>query len=106
MLDLTRLKQHLRIDHDAEDALLTAYQNAAKSAFELWTGRKLIYPPDKLPDKDKLKNELLLTEAIKQGALLLIGHWYAQREAVSDKLLHQVPYAVEALWLPYKYWKV
>jgi len=69
MLSLTLLKQHLRIDHDAEDALLTAYQNAALSAFELWTGRKLITDPAKLPDKDKIKNELLITEPIKQGAL-------------------------------------
>jgi len=106
MLNLTHLKQHLRIDHDAEDALLTAYQNAALSAFELWTGRKLILPPDKLPDDDKRTHELLLTEAITQGALLLIGHWYAQREAVNEKLLQKVPYAVDALWLPYKYWKV
>ncbi|WP_160330578.1 head-tail connector protein, partial [Ventosimonas gracilis] len=30
MLDLTPLKHHLRIDHDDEDALLTAYLNAAK----------------------------------------------------------------------------
>jgi len=106
LIDLAHLKQHLRIDHNAEDALLIAYQNAALSAFELWTGRKLIPTPDKLPDKDKITNELLITEAIKQGALLLIGHWYAQREAVNDKLLHKVPYAVDALWLPYKYWKV
>jgi len=81
MLDLTPLKHHLRIDHDEEDALLTAYLSAAKSTF-------------------------MITDAIKQGALLLIGHWYAHREAVSDRLLHTTPYAVEALWLPYKYRRV
>jgi len=106
MLDLTLLKQHLRIDHDAENDLLTAYQNAAMSAFELWTGRKLIFPPEKLPDKDKITNELLFNEPIKQGALLLIGHWYSQREAVNEKLLQKIPYAVDSLWLPYKYWRV
>ncbi|KXU38866.1 hypothetical protein AXE65_11605 [Ventosimonas gracilis] len=106
MLDLTPLKHHLRIDHDDEDALLTAYLNAAKSTFELWTARKLIMPPDTLPDKDKITNELMINDAIKQGALLLIGHWYAHREAVSDRLLHTTPYAVEALWLPYKYRRV
>jgi len=104
MLALDTLKRHLRIDHAEEDALLQGYSAAAKAAFELWTSRKLIIPPDALPKAEDMKNELLLNDAIQQGALLLIGHWYAQREAVSEKLLHKIPFAVDSLWLPYKYW--
>ena len=35
--------------------------------------------------------------AIKLAQLLLIGHWYEQREAVSDKPLKEVPFAVESM---------
>lgn len=31
---------------------------------------------------DPVGNALVITKAISQGALLLIGHWYAAREAV------------------------
>lgn len=40
--------------------------------------------------------------SICQAILLLIGHWYAQREAVSATAMTQVPLAVEALLSPYR----
>lgn len=40
--------------------------------------------------------------ALKQAILLLAGHWFAHREAVSPTPMTDVPLAVEALVAPYK----
>jgi uncharacterized phiE125 gp8 family phage protein len=40
--------------------------------------------------------------AIKQAILLLVGHWYANREAVAEGQMHAVPMAAEALIQPYR----
>ncbi len=41
-------------------------------------------------------------QSMKQAILLLVGQWYANREAVSDKAMTEVPFAVEALCQPYR----
>lgn len=40
-------------------------------------------------------------QAIKQAILLLVGHWYARREAVGD-LLHEMPMSASALLAPFR----
>ena len=40
--------------------------------------------------------------AIKQAMLLLIGHWYANREAVAAGNLGPLPFAVDALLYPFE----
>lgn len=42
--------------------------------------------------------------AIAQAILLLIGHWYANREAASEKPLTNLPLAVDALLAPHKFY--
>lgn len=102
MIDLGTVKAHLRVDSDDEDSLIQSYTDAAISTFELWTNRKLIADGEPLPDP--VGNALVVSKSIEQGALMLIGHWYANRESVavggaSDKL----PMATEALWLPHRW---
>lgn len=41
--------------------------------------------------------------SISQAILLLIGHWYANREAVAEKALVNLPLAVDALLSPFKF---
>ena len=41
-------------------------------------------------------------QSLKQAMLLLIGHWYGNREAVSERQMVEVPLAVEALCMPYR----
>lgn len=41
-------------------------------------------------------------EPIKIAMLMLIGHWYNNREAVSEVSMAEVPFAVEALLFPYR----
>lgn len=40
--------------------------------------------------------------SMKQAMLLLIGHWFANRESVSDNTMTEVPLTVEALCQPYR----
>lgn len=40
--------------------------------------------------------------SMKQAMLLLIGHWFANRESVSDNTMSEVPLTVEALCQPYR----
>lgn len=99
MIDLALVKSHLRVDGAEEDALIQAYIDAAISAFEAWTNRKLVAA---LPDP--VENHLLITKSIEQGALLLIGHWYANRESVAVGVsVSEMPMATKSLWLPHRW---
>ena len=102
MIDLSIVKTHLRVDHDDEDALIQGYTDAAFSAFELWTNRTLVELGGQLPDP--AGNALVMTKAIQQGALLLVGHWYASREAVViGTITAELPMATNALWKPHRW---
>lgn len=41
---------------------------------------------------------------IRLAMLMLVGQWYAGREAASDKPLSELPFAVEALLSPFRVW--
>ncbi|MDN5519193.1 head-tail connector protein [Pseudomonas sp.] len=102
MIDLGTVKAHLRVDGDEEDSLVQGYTDAAISTFELWTNRRLIAEGEALPDP--AGNALIITKAIRQGALLLIGHWYANREAVATgTIATELPLATNALWKPHRW---
>ena len=102
MIDLLIVKTHLRVDYDDEDALIEGYRDAALSAFEAWTNRTLISPEASLPDP--VGNALVMSKSIQQGALLLIGHWYSNRETVViGTITADLPMATNALWKPHRW---
>ncbi|MEE3636610.1 head-tail connector protein [Pseudomonas sp. AL 58] len=102
MIDLATVKAHLRVTHDAEDDLIQGYTDAALSTFELWTNRELIEEGGALPDP--VGKALVITKSIRQGALLLIGHWYASRESVViGTITAELPMATNALWAPHRW---
>lgn len=45
-------------------------------------------------------------DAIRMAIMLLIGHWYLHREAVSDTSAVALPFSVERLLTPLKVWRV
>lgn len=104
MLDLEIIKQHCRIEPDEsdEDALLETYSNAARRYVENYTDRALYETPEAAvlsADKDALA----LDDDITTAMLLLVGHWYANREGVViGAITAEVPMAVEALLQPYR----
>lgn len=85
MLTLPEIKTHLRISHDFEDEYLLALADAAMTHIEAVTNRDF---SAELPSNARL------------AALLLVGLWYENRTAATDKKLEQHDFAVSALLWP------
>ncbi|MCY1181879.1 hypothetical protein D9M73_224110 [compost metagenome] len=92
MLDLARVKLHLRVDGDEEDSIITGYVESAKSHVAMHCDRVLV-------EADPVEPEQMgLTPDVEQAILLLVGHWYSNREAVViGTISSAVPLAVERL---------
>ncbi len=108
MLDQDVVKQHCRIDTDftGDDALLTLYTGAAARYVQTWTRRTLYEKEDSSGYVDD-PDSILLNDDVKAAMLLLVGHWYANRETVSvGQTVAEVPFAVEALLQPYRIYGV
>lgn len=92
MIDLARVKSHLKVDGDEEDNLITGYFEAAKSHVSMHCDRELVDATPVEPD------QMGLTPDVEQAILLLVGHWYANREGVAlGTISTVVPLAVERL---------
>lgn len=92
MIDLARVKLHLRVDGDEEDTVIAGYFEAAKSHVSMHCDRILVEADPVGPD------EMGLTPDVEQAILLLVGHWYANREAVViGTISTAVPLAVDRL---------
>lgn len=120
MLNLSLVKQHLRVLHNREDEVIETYISAAFSAFEQFTERKLYETLDDLElDQDAPPYSMALsyisavegengTESkvnyrndIVSGALIYIGYLYTVRDMDAS-----MPRAVESLWWPYKVMRI
>ena len=105
MISLTTVKDHLRVEHKLEDAKIQGYTDAAISAFEVWTNRTLVAEDDPLPDP--VGNAVKMNKSIEVGALMLIGHWYANPEAVVvGPSSTDLPMATTALWMPHRWMNI
>lgn len=91
-MDLALVKDQLRIDHDHEDTLIQQYIDAAEAHVEQHCDRVLV-------DSDPAdESQMAFTPDVQQAILLLVGHWYANREAVVvGQTSQQVPLAFERL---------
>ena len=83
MIDLTAVKEFLRLDSDAEDRYLNILILLSKEMCENYTRQPL---PKKLP------------ESVRQAQLLIIGFFYENREGTAESL----PSAVLTLLDPYR----
>lgn len=101
MLELETIKQHCRLEPDFDDdnELLEIYSGAAKRYVEQYTDRKLYATTSESGYADD-PDALLLDDDVTVAMLLLISHWYENREAVTTgTIVTQTPLAVEAvLW--------
>jgi hypothetical protein len=85
VLTLDQVKMHLRIEPDVldEDAYLTSMEMAARLHTENVLRQKI---------------DEMTGEHVKMAMLLLIAHWYRNRETVTDEYkMVQLPIAYEAL---------
>lgn len=106
MIDINLLKAHLKFDDDEypddEDIYLNHLIESAIDAFNNFSNRLLIAPDAELPDP--VNNAIKLTKSIEQGALLLIGHWYLNRESVVVGVTGaEVPLSTQTLWRPHRW---
>lgn len=74
MITVAEAKQHLRVMHDLEDALIQLYLNAAIQHVTEYLGDDL---PDPIPDP------------IQAAVLLLTADLYINRERQADRILHE-----------------
>lgn len=108
MLAVEQVKIHCRIDSDLteEDDWIAARIKAAARYVENYTRRTLYESandPLYLADPDAL----LYGEDIETAMLMLIAHWYANREAVvTNGNSTTVDLAVEAFLQPYRIYGV
>lgn len=98
---LATAKAHLRVDGTEEDALITAWIAAAYLAVEGRIFRKVYEEGATIPSEDV--TGIHTNEAINAAALLLIGHWYANREDVitGNVSAVQIPAGADWLLTPY-----
>lgn len=94
IIELDEIKQHLRLDHDYDDDLLTAYSLAAIEAAQNYIGKEF--------DEEHTTITVKFTNGIRIGCLMFIAHLYANRESVTDVQQYEVPMSVTYLWKPYR----
>lgn len=100
MITLEQVKFQCRIEQDFhyEDGLLNGYIAAARNHVQMHIDRTIY--PDAVPSNDP--DGLVDNASIDQAMLLLVAHWYANREAVSDSAMTEVPFGVRHLLQPYR----
>ena len=93
-VDIALLKQHVRADDFSSDDEYLAHLLEAAEEYVCrstnCTSDELILADGKLP------------ATLQHAVLMIAGHWYNQREAVSGAQMSEVPYTLQALIKPYR----
>lgn len=97
-MDLARAKLHLRVDDDEDDTLIKGWIAAAYLAIEGKIFSKLFEDQADIPEGSV---GVVIDEVIHSAAQLIIGHLYANREAVAPGQAAEIPMGVDWLLLPY-----
>ncbi|HCL6723001.1 TPA: phage gp6-like head-tail connector protein [Citrobacter freundii] len=104
MLTKDQVKQHCNIEQDftEDDAWIDTGIKAAERYVEKWTRRRLYEKADDplyMADPDAL----LYGEDVEMAMLMLIAHWYTNRETVSTgSTTSALAFSTEALLQPYR----
>jgi len=94
-------KAHLNVTTDVDDALITRLIGASQRWLESQLGYKLAeqYPPTGSPAISTVPDDL------EQGQLMLIAHFYANREATLVGVsVQQMPFGLAEIILNYRNW--
>ncbi|TBN95996.1 phage gp6-like head-tail connector protein [Salmonella enterica subsp. salamae serovar 13,22:z:-] len=96
-----KLRAQCRIDTDdaTDDELLMLYFQAACRKAENFINRKLY--EDTVPEDDP--EGLLIVDDILLALMLLVGHWYENRENSSDASKTTIPFGFSSLLEPYRF---
>lgn len=92
-VDIALLKQYVRADDFSDDdTYLEHLLEAAETYVCNATNRT----------SAELLTDGMLPVTLRQAVLMIAGHWYNQREAVSGVQMSEVPYTLQALIKPYR----
>lgn len=95
------LRLQCRIDSDdsTEDQMLSLYLKAAVKHSEIIVNSRLY--ENEVPAEDP--NGLLVSDDIKLALMLLVSHWYENREPVNiGNITTTLPFGIEAILKPYR----
>lgn len=95
-VDTALLKKHVRADDFSDD---DSYLEHLLEAAEEYVCGATNRTQDELLD---MGGGSQLPATLQQAVLLIAGHWYNQREAVSGAQMSEVPYTLQALIKPYR----
>jgi hypothetical protein len=104
MIALETVKIHLKIDEssEADDAYLQFLIDGAISEFNNACNRTLYAENAVLPSP--VGNALIITKDIAIGALMLLGHWFNNRESVViGASVQELPMSTRAMWAKYRW---
>lgn len=94
-ISLELFKKHVRADSFAED------DDYMRHLLDTATETVIAATNRTCEELSDMNAEGGLPSPLVQAALMLAGHWYNQREAVSGVQMHEVPYTLQALINPY-----
>lgn len=100
-LDLVAAKAHLNVTTDVDNALITRLIAASQDWLESQLGYKLA---DKYPDAGSPAVSTV-PAALDQAQLMLLAHWYANREATLVGVsASEAPLGVNEIVCDYRNW--
>ncbi|MHA7916499.1 head-tail connector protein [Alloalcanivorax xenomutans] len=108
MLDLTLIKQQIRmpVEFTDEDDLLRLYRDAARD-FLVTDLNRPIYDSEADVPADDDGRALVINARLSAAELMLIGHFYENREAVvTGTISSEVHLGVERLVGPFRFYGV
>lgn len=103
IVTLSEAKLHCRVDHNDEDTLIQLYLDAAELSVANFLDRN-VYASTIAQGTDTAG--IVINAPIKSAILLLVGHYYANREATTMNVttlnVVEAPMAVRWLLMPYR----
>jgi uncharacterized phage protein (predicted DNA packaging) len=89
-MELTDIKEYLRVDHNDEDVLLMSLLAAAESYIKQQTGKTKVVV-------NEVEAAISTDELYKLCVKLMVAHWYENRAVQSPTNLTNLDYSVQAL---------
>jgi len=101
-----QIKMHLRVDDSEEDVLIRAYALAAISYVESYCDGKLVETLSISVEGQPAPREILFNSGLWAAILLMVGHWYSNREAVNiGNITSEIPLGVESILFLQRRWR-
>lgn len=100
---LEEIKLHLRVENDDEDLIINTYALAGIDYVENFCDGSLVDVLTIPKEGEDTPREILFKPGIWAAILLLVGHWYTNREA-SSQSLNEIPFGVNDLLFRHRRW--